>query len=249
VDYGLRYPGDSNPTEATSCSPTRWVISFSSTILLAALLSVTVAGCASAPVSNGSNTLHDFVNDFTRKMGNQVGTRFSGVELVPFESKIPGTMKWKAAQVGGAGRRLVTFDTFIFAEFPKGSVMQLEVHAGRLHGAGAADEVARGMLATLVARPGDAECVWPVYRAMIRAIGSDPTETERSTRAKATASGEPQALWFISELVTVIFNFDERGVCYTYRLPGSWSGTNVPMLFQSAGVEAAGVWFYRQDLR
>jgi hypothetical protein len=78
---------------------------------------------------------------YTEGVEKQLGRRLSGVELVPFESNIPGTMKWKVTDFERGGQRGV-FTTVVWADFPTREwLLQLEVH-----GTGDNDGLARRVL-------------------------------------------------------------------------------------------------------
>jgi hypothetical protein len=196
-------------------------------VIRAAMLCVAVAGCASSGRVTGVEWATPAATAFTEQYEKELGAKLSDVEVIAFESNIPGTVMWKAADVVRGGQR-VTLPTVIWAEFPtKSWVLQLEIH-GDPDGAA----LARRVLQTLRATVGDPECVWPVLR---RTFG---VAVEQRIRSAAQAHDMYQTslgagVGSSRSDVTFVFHFDDRRVCFTYAIPGDWTGVK-RSLYRSA---------------
>lgn len=176
------------------------------------------AGCASAPTGNLMDRASKMV---TAWMAKEAGRPIVGV---PFESAVPGTLKWKPDAEHGGQRGLTL--TKILAEHPPGWVLMLTVG-----GTDDDDALARAVLASL-RTTSDRDCYWPVIRNMMRRAGGDSSDIERRGRA-AAAAGRPQELAMSAFGETIIFNNNDREVCYTYKIPGTWKDGGEPSLYRS----------------
>jgi hypothetical protein len=158
----------------------------------------------------------------------RLGGRLTGVELLPFESKIPGTMKWKGVAPSRDGER-IGLPTKILVEFPLGWALMVTAL-----GTADNDAVARSILSSLRTTSAP-ECFWPVYRNMMNAAGrgSQAVETERKFRESA-AAGDPRSLTLTVDFGEgLTFYFDNNGQvrpCHTFQLTGRWVPGDEPGL-------------------
>ncbi|MGH7357115.1 MAG: hypothetical protein ACRELS_21365 [Candidatus Rokuibacteriota bacterium] len=164
------------------------------------------------------------------------GVPLTGVELVAFDSAVPGAVKWRADPVTRGDHRM-TASTKILVELPPGWVAQITTDT---------DARARELLASLRTTT-DAACFWHQLREMYRSAGlSVATVDALEQRLRATAAqGRPQELVIATRDRTFVFNNNlSSGCCYTYALAGDWAGADQPQLYRAkTGRGLAGVLF------
>jgi len=143
------------------------------------------------------------------------------VSVTPFQSRVTGTLRWTASSIQDRGRR---FPIKILAEYPRGSVLMLTVM-----GSPDDERLAREVLDSL-ATTSEPDCFWPAIRL---ALGPSAADTERRVRA-AEAAGFPQEVIIGALGQTIVYNNNERQVCYSYELRGAWGRGKEPSSFVSA---------------
>lgn len=188
------------------------------------LLLFIIVVCAPWSRGNGAPSLVDRAAARLAAQGEKgFGGKLSKIQLVPFKSSVPGTMKWKSATLERAGRRInvVMTSTEVLAEFPQGWVLIVEVV-----GTSDNDGIARHILKTLrtSVAPGDSNCVWSLFQGVLNAGGAATDSITSSIRANSRAPGGPMELSITGPDATFIFNFDADRICFTYALPGRWQG-------------------------
>jgi len=183
---------------------------------------IVMAGSASSVPSDGSDLLARAVRVLGAGYEKRLGASLVSSELLPFESAIPGTMKWNST-LDLRGER---YDqTKVLAEFPSGWVFMLTV-------APHDDALTRSVLATLRAKLDDPDCYWPLFREMIKPSGIDGSRIEGRFRASA-AAGKAEELAISSRDRIFIFSNGAQGICYTYAIPGKWRTGPEPSMYQT----------------
>jgi hypothetical protein len=205
-----------------------------------ALLLVVTAGCASSTPVTSLELVPRGVRFLAGDYEKRLGGPLAEVEVVPFESLIPGTAKWTAADIACAGQQ-ISFPTKILAEFPKGWLLMVTVS-----GAADDDALARNVLAGLETT-GDPDCYWPLYRQKAKTAGVESTSTEDRVR-RAAAMGKPVELVLREKLEifpgvrvadwTIIMNNDASRLCYKYQISGTRTAGDEPSIYRSVGGSA-----------